>query len=184
MGVALDSSQNLYICDNSYHVIRKVTRSTGKASIVAGTTTAGGSAVSAAATSSKLSYPMSITLDSSNNLYIVDTTKSVVRKVSSSDGIMTIFAGTFESSCTSTVASASGCGDDGPATSAKLVVHENNGDYWALGVDSSDNVYLSESEGQSVRVISPSVRQRPRCDAFNCCCVSTVTPSSLLFRFH
>ena len=154
-GVALDSSQNLYICDYYYYVIRKVTRSTGKASIVAGIyNSAGYSADSTAAISSKLNLPMSITLDSSDNLYILDSAYNVVRKVSSSDGIMTIFAGKFNVRCGTTT----GCGDDGPATSATLAFDTNFGFHPSLGVDSSDNVYVSDSQGASVRVISSSVR--------------------------
>jgi len=153
--VALDSSQNVYIVNWGHHTILKYTRSTKV------TTTVSGLA---------LSYPVSITLDSSDNLYIVDQGHNVVQKRTASTGIMSVFAGTSGTAC-----GAAPCGNGGAATSATLVLTGiNNAAKPALGVDSSDNIYFADYEGNSVRVISSSVSAR--CDSFRllmctCSCI-------------
>ena len=158
-GVALDSSQNVYICDRGNVVIRKWTRSTGfttKLSLALGNS------------------PVSITLDSSDNLYIVDSSHNVVQKVTASTGIMSVFAGTVDTAC-----GPAPCGNGGAATSATLVLTgKNDGAFPALGVDTSNNIYFADYEGNSVRVISSSVSAR--CDSFRllmctCSCIYTLS---------
>lgn len=79
--VAVDSSGNIYISDNSNNVIRKVTYSTGYISTLAGDGTSGFSGDGGAATSAELHYPVGVALDSSANLYIVDADNNRIRAV-------------------------------------------------------------------------------------------------------
>ncbi len=66
VGVALDKSGNLYICDSGFHRIRKVDRKTKLISTVAGSSTSGSfSGDNGAATSAKLNSPYGVAVDTS-----------------------------------------------------------------------------------------------------------------------
>ena len=67
-GVAVDSAGDLYICDSSNNVIRKV--SNGIITTVAG---GGSGGDNGPATSAYLNLPNAVAVDSSGNLYIADT---------------------------------------------------------------------------------------------------------------
>ena len=79
--VALDSAGNVYISDSFNHRIRKITVSTGTISTVAGTGASGYSGDGGAATLAQLDRPLGLALDSSGNLYFVDSRNSRIRKV-------------------------------------------------------------------------------------------------------
>jgi uncharacterized repeat protein (TIGR02543 family) len=140
-GVALDSSGNLYIADDESHTIRKVDKSTGNISTVAGTGVAGYSGDGGAATSAQLDTPRGVTIDSNGNVYIADYTNNRVRKVNKSTGTISTIAGTG-------VAGYSG--DGVPATSAQL----NNP--IAVLVDSLGNVYIADMGNQRIRKVDSS----------------------------
>ena len=65
MGVALDSSGNVYISDTNNHRIRKVTVSTSQITTIAGTGTASYSGDGGKATSATLDTPENVAVDSS-----------------------------------------------------------------------------------------------------------------------
>ena len=88
--MAVDTQGNLYVADEWNHRIRKITPG-GVISTVAGTTFGysgdGGPAISA-----QLYNPFGVTVDSSGNLYIADTSNHRIRKVTT-DGIINTIAG-------------------------------------------------------------------------------------------
>ena len=130
VAVAVDSDDNVYIATPDANRVLKVTPS-GTLSVFAGN----GSApiTPGAATSSGLSYPAGLAVDSLGNVYIADRGHRVVVKVTS-DGTLSVFAGTGES----------GSPAAGPATSSMLRKP------LGLAVDSGDNVFIVDSDSDVV----------------------------------
>jgi sugar lactone lactonase YvrE len=129
---------NFYIADTSNHRVRKVTQSTGYISTVAGTGTSG-AFTAGTATSSKLSAPNGVALDSSGNLYIADTGDHAVAKVNTS-GTLSYFAGT----------GTSGTITAGAATSSKLNSPAG------VAFDGSGNAYIADSGNHEVLKVNTS----------------------------
>ncbi|MGA2882110.1 MAG: IPT/TIG domain-containing protein [Bryobacteraceae bacterium] len=136
LGLALDSSGNLFIVDSVNQRIRKI--SGGAISTVAGNGTNGYSGDGKAATSAEMLYPSAVAVDSSGNLYIADTSNHVIRMVTSSGTISTI-AGTNTGGYS---------GDTGPAIDAELDFPTG------VAVDGSGNVYIADSGNNVIREIS------------------------------
>ena len=80
IGLAVDSSGNLYIPDCGNQRIRKVDTA-GIITTVAGNGTAGFSGDGGSPTSASLNNPSDVAIDGSGNLYIVDTTNLRIRKI-------------------------------------------------------------------------------------------------------
>ncbi len=138
VGIAVDSTGNLYIADTSNNRIRKV--SGGVITTVAGNGTFGSSGDNGAATSAELADPYGVAVDTAGNLYIADTVNNRVRKVSG--GVITTIAGNGKSGF---------AGDNGPATSAELNFPT------ALAVDAAGNVYITDTGNNRVRLVSGGV---------------------------
>ncbi|HTW23207.1 MAG TPA: hypothetical protein VMD78_06385, partial [Candidatus Baltobacteraceae bacterium] len=148
LGVALDSSGNLYIADSGDSVVRKV--DTSPSHII--TTFAGSpshvftfSGNGGPANQAGLNTPFSLYFDGSGNLLIADTYNGVVRKVdTTTNHIITTFAG-GNGSCLS---STTGCGDGGLPTSAAL-----NRPYGVF-VDSTADTFISDYGSGTVRKVT------------------------------
>jgi sugar lactone lactonase YvrE len=135
LGLAFDSSGNLYISDSGNQVIRLVNTS-GVISTVAGLLEAGYSGDGGLATAAQFYYPKGLAMDSAGNLYIADMGNSVIRKIS--NGIVTTVAGNG-------VAGFSG--DGGAATNAQLSFPDS------LAVDNSGNLYIADIGNQRIREV-------------------------------
>lgn len=92
--VCLDKNENLYIADYRNHRIRKVDKVTGIISTIAGTGTPGFSGDTGIATGAQLNYPIGVTIDAVENIYIAEYVNHCVRKINASAGIITSIAGT------------------------------------------------------------------------------------------
>jgi len=78
LGIAIDSSDNIYVVDKYNHMIRKIT-SAGVVTTIIGTTTSGNT--NGVGTTALLNFPTGIAKDSSGNLYISDNSNNLIRKV-------------------------------------------------------------------------------------------------------
>jgi sugar lactone lactonase YvrE len=138
MDVAVDSGGNVFIADTYNNCIRKVDTG-GIITTVAGTGISGFSGDGGAATLAQLSCPYGVAVDAAGNLFISDLLNNRIRKVDAS-GIITTMAGNGVQGFS---------GDGGSAISAEL--------YFPFGidVDSSGNIYFSDSDNERVRKVSP-----------------------------
>jgi len=91
------------------------------------------------ATSSHLSYPQGVAVDSSGDLYVADPAANVIEKVTPS-GTLSIVAGN----------GTGGAATAGPALSSKL----NNPQQ--LAVDSSGNLYIADDNNNTVDKVTPT----------------------------
>jgi uncharacterized protein (TIGR03437 family) len=136
-GVAVDSAGNLYIADTGNNRIRKV--SNGVITTVAGNGVYGYGGDNGPATSAQV-VTTGVAVDSTGNLYIVDSYNSRIRKVS--NGVITTVAGTGVYGYS---------GDNGPATSAQL------GEPFGVAVDAAGNLYIADTLSARVRKVSNGV---------------------------
>ena len=171
VGLAVDSSGNLYIGDTGNHRIRKVAVSTGVITTIVGTGGVGYSGDNAVATSATIYYPQGVAVDTSGNIYIADQYNNRIRKVTISTGIISTIAGS------STVGSFSG--DDGEATSARL--------YRPIGlaIDSSRNIYINDWFNNRIRkVTTPTLSPTtiPTIAPSTPSCAPSISPTTSLPR--
>lgn len=139
LGVAVDSSGNLYIADSSANVVRKVDTS-GIITTVAGSSNGGFGGDGGLATSAQLSQPNAVAVDSNGNLYIADSGNNRIRKVNTS-GVISTVAGNGKAGYS---------GDGGPATSAEL------NDPTGIAIDTSGTLYIADFKNNRIRVVDSS----------------------------
>jgi sugar lactone lactonase YvrE len=134
LGLAVDSTGDIFISDVDHNVIREVTN--GTINTVAGDYAlgAGFSGDTGAATQAQLSSPQMVALDGNGNLYIADQGNNRIREVSNSD-INTIVGDGL-------------IGDNGPATGAQL------GSPFGIGLDPAGNLYLADTMLLRVRKVT------------------------------
>jgi len=139
LGVALDSTGNVYIADPGENRIRKVTAATGIISTVAGSSSYGFSGDGGPATSAGLGDPAGLAIDSAGDIYIADGNR--IREVFASSSYIFTIAGS---------GSYGFGGDGGPATSAALYPGYPTG----VAVDSADNLYIADGGNNRIRKVA------------------------------
>lgn len=129
--IALDEDGNLYIADLNNSCIRKVSKSTGIITTIAGTPrVSGDSGDGALATAALLASPYSVAVDKEKNVYVASWSVNKIRKIDHTTGIITTIAGN---------GTLGNSGDGGPATQASLYGPQ------AVDVDPEGNIYISEA---------------------------------------
>lgn len=158
--LAMDANDNLYIADSFDFRIRKVDRSTGIITTVAGNGTSGcnedftscqDSGDGLPAVAATLSFPITVTVDPAGNLYIVSYRSSQIRKVDTSGIISTVagngYCGTND--CVQGQAEVFS-GDGGPAINASL------GHPIGFAVDGAGNFYIADNFNHRIRKVDAS----------------------------
>jgi len=131
-GIAADSAGNVYVADNTYSTIRKIT----PAGVV--TTLAGAPGISGSAdgtgSAARFSSPRGIAIDSAKNLYVTDQNNQTIRKITPA-GVVTTLGG---------VAGSYGIAD-GTGRSARFFTPAG------IAVASSGVLYVADSYNHEVR---------------------------------
>ncbi len=149
VGIALDSSGNLYIADSANNAIREVTID-GNVQTIAGLgpMSPGFLGDTTAAAGAYLNGPLDVTVDSKNNVYIADTNNANVRMITASTGIITSIAGS-----TSIVSNAIqlefGYAGDGAAANLAMLAGPAG-----VAIDSSGNLYIATYADNRIRVVN------------------------------
>jgi len=125
---------DVFVADTSNFKIRKINRSTGIITTVAGTGVSGCSGIGGPATAAKLYFPWSLVVDSNENIYYTDLFNNIIGRIDGTTGILTIIAG--DPTCAGT---AGNTGDGGLATAALI-----RGPY-GITFDSTGNLYFTQT---------------------------------------
>ncbi len=140
--VTLDHAGNIYFTEYNNNVVRKVDKSTGFISTIAGNHSLGTgfSGDGGQATNAELAHPWGISVDGSGNLFFSDQFNNVIRKVDNGGNINTV-AGNF-------AAGFGYSGDGGPATNAEL--------YSPAGValDATGNLFIADNNNNIIREVN------------------------------
>ena len=134
LGVAVDSSGNLYIADY-YGWIREVNASTGVISTLAGNGTNGYSGDGGPATAAQFYNPTAVAVDTSGNVYVADSNNGAVRMIA--NGTITTIAGNGTLGYT---------GDGGPALLAQFSAISS------IAVDAQGNIYVADTSNNAIRL--------------------------------
>jgi sugar lactone lactonase YvrE len=142
--VAIDKHGNIYFTDFQNQRVRRID-SFGIITTIAGTGINGYNGDGRGDTT-KLNFPMGLTIDSLGNLFIADYGNHRVRKIDNS-GIITTIAGTGTPGYN---------GDSIIATSAELLFPADIAIDESSNSSRSGNIYLVDQENQRIRCIHPS----------------------------
>jgi uncharacterized protein (TIGR03437 family) len=137
MDLAVDASGNIYFADSTGQRIRKISTS-GIITTVAGNGTAGYSGDTGPAPFAELNFPVSVALDSSNDIYIADGNNFRIREVFPVGTIVTVAGNGTEGFS----------GDGGAATSAEINY------VYGVRLDSSGNLYIADASNNRVRKVT------------------------------
>jgi hypothetical protein len=137
MGIAVDSTGNLYVSETGNSTIRKVTTD-GVVNSVAGLAGTAGKA-DGTGSAARFSCPWGVAVDKAGIVYVADEQNHTIRKITP-EGIVTTLAGLAENPGS----------DDGMGSAARF-----NGPR-GIGVDSAGNVYETDDWACTVRKITPA----------------------------
>ena len=148
LGVAVDTTGNLFIADSWNNRIRRVDKTSGIITTVAGGGTCcygvglAGKNESGLATQARVDRPSAVLVDGSGNLFIAQPITSIVRRVDHATGMITTVAGgtCYEGQC-----GAGFRGDGGLARDSQLSSPSG------LALDASGNLFIADSGNHRIR---------------------------------
>lgn len=135
VGLATDSTGNIYVADENASLIRKIT-SSGVVTTLAGTGTNG--AADGTGRNASFYYPTSLATDSAGNIYVADMGNDTIRMITPA-GVVTTVAGTAGTRGAS----------DGTGTAALFNSPQG------IASDSSGNLYVADTSNYTIRMIAP-----------------------------
>ena len=141
-GMAIDSSDNLYVSDAGNFTIRKITPA-GAVTTLAGVAGQSG-CTDGTGTGARFYFPVGITLNpSGSNLYVADAGNNTIRKITTTGGVVTTLnAGVNWLPSTGYT--------DATGTAARFDLPYNT------AVDKSGNIYVSDASNHVIRKITPA----------------------------
>ena len=136
-GLAIDSSNNLYVGDTGNNIIRKITPS-GAVSTLAGSAGNAGSA-NGTGNMARFDFPFGIAVDTNGNMYVAEGSNEDIRKITPA-GVVTTFVGLAGSYGTA----------DGTGSAARF--------NWpsALAIDANGNLFVADNQNSTVRKVTPA----------------------------
>jgi sugar lactone lactonase YvrE len=137
-GVALDASGNLFIADFQNSRVRRVNPS-GNISSIAGSGRFRLSDDGISGTTSVLSIPTGIAIDSQGSLFLTENQRARVRKISPDGTVTTVAGNGFQGFG----------GENVPATGSTLYSPSR------LAIDSNNNLFISDNAYHRIRVVTP-----------------------------
>jgi sugar lactone lactonase YvrE len=134
-GITVDANGNIYVADMGTSTIRKITPEDMVTTLAGTAGTEGHSDGTGSAASFDL--PQGITVDTGGNLFVTDYFNNTIREITPG-GVVTTLAGTAGTSGSA----------DGTGTAARF------NSPWGIAVDASDNVYVADTNNNTIRKIS------------------------------
>ena len=137
--VCTDVSGNIYVADNWYDEIRKVTISTGKIDTFAGCRESGNTGDGGLSKNAKFNGVFTICIDSLRNImYVSDVYNHRVRKINMTTNIITAYAGT---------------GTNGFSGDDSLAINAEFSRVLGLALDYSGNLYIGDWDNGRIRKV-------------------------------
>jgi uncharacterized protein (TIGR03437 family) len=143
LGVAADSSGNVYVADSNNGRVRRISPALGVVSTVAGNGSYQDSGDEGPAVNASFRQPTSIFVDTARNTYVLDVDGQRIRKIGHS-GVIHAFAGTGQKGLT---------GDGGQAATADLSLAVT-GLTQGVVADAAGNVYIADGSNARIRKVS------------------------------
>lgn len=142
-GAAMDKDGNLYVADIGNQLIRKMTPD-GVVTTLAGSAGQRGSA-DGIGSEARFTDPFDVAVDNAGNVFVADTGNKTIRKVTP-EGVVTTLAG---------LAGHPGSAD-GTGSAARFGGEPEMGGPAGVAVDSAGNVYVADTDNQTIRKITPA----------------------------
>ena len=136
IGVAVDSSDNVYVADSGNNTVRKITPG-GVVTTLAGLAGSAGS-MDGTGSGARFNGPRAVAVDSAFNVYVADTFNHTIRKITPGGSVTTV-AG---------LASNPGS-TDGTGSAARFR------DPKGIAVDTAGNIYVGDTFNDTIRKITP-----------------------------
>lgn len=134
VGVAVDSSGNVYVADAGNNAIRKITPAGDVTTLAGGNGPPG--AIDGPGATATFGSPQGVAVDSAGNVYVADSDNNRIRKITSG-GVVSTLAGSTNGY------------QDGIGTAAQFNIP------YGVAVDAGGNVYVTDTFNYRIRKITP-----------------------------